>query len=115
MTILADNIRRSAHGRHRCGWCLRLIAAREQYRDLRQAQDGTVWTWREHLACGAFMLRHADPFDWPIEYPVEYYQELVEAYGDPLATRQWPSPTSVPTLVSFTESEAPALDDRSAP
>ena len=50
-TVLADTIRRAAHGRHRCGWCRQTIAAREQYRDLRMADYGTAWTWREHLAC----------------------------------------------------------------
>jgi hypothetical protein len=85
VTILADNIRRAAHGKHRCGWCQRPIAARERYRDVRQAEDGTVYTWREHLACAAFMHRHADPFDWPIEYPVEAYNEMVEMHGDPLS------------------------------
>ena len=51
MRVLASTIRRAAHGRHRCGWCHETIAARERYRDLRIADYGTVWTWREHLAC----------------------------------------------------------------
>lgn len=88
MTILADNIRRAAHSRHRCGWCQRTIAARERYRDIRQAQDGTVWTWREHLRCAAFVARHVDPFDWPIEFPDEVYRDLVEQHGDPLAVSE---------------------------
>lgn len=51
MTFLAEYTRKAAHGKHRCGWCWELIAQGEEYRDQRIADDGTVYTWREHIAC----------------------------------------------------------------
>ena len=51
VTLVTERVRRAAHGRHVCGWCHKNIAARERYRDQRCAGDGTMWTWREHLAC----------------------------------------------------------------
>jgi hypothetical protein len=50
-TLLAEHTRKAAHGRHRCGWCDEYITAGEHYNDQRVADEGTVYTWREHFAC----------------------------------------------------------------
>lgn len=84
MTVLSDRDRRAAHGRHRCGWCQRNIAAGETYRDIRQAYDGTVATWREHIVCGRFVQEHLDAADWPVEFPVEVFADLVADHGHPI-------------------------------
>lgn len=84
MTVLSDRARRAAHGLHRCGWCQRTIAAGETYRDVRQAVDGTVATWREHIVCGRFAQKHLDAWDWPVEFPVEVFADLVADHGHPL-------------------------------
>ena len=52
ITVLAETERRAAHGLHRCGYCGQNIAAREQYLDQRNCDNGTVWTFRSHLGCG---------------------------------------------------------------
>ena len=52
-TLLTEKVRRAAHGLHRCGWCGDKIAAGERYNDQRIADNGTVYTWREHRGCAA--------------------------------------------------------------
>lgn len=61
-TLLAEYKRKAAHGKHRCGWCLERIAAGEIYCDQRIADDGHVFTWREHITCGelAWAYLHSD-------------------------------------------------------
>lgn len=51
IAVLSERVRRAAHGRHRCGLCREPIAARSEYVDRRCADDGTAWTWREHIVC----------------------------------------------------------------
>lgn len=58
LECVTENIRKAAHGKHVCQLCLTRIAAGERYRDARMAEDGTMWTWREHLDCSEFMLLH---------------------------------------------------------
>lgn len=55
MIVLAEYRRKAAHGLHRCGYCGQAIAAREQYHDVRCADNGTAWTWRAHFRCEAFL------------------------------------------------------------
>lgn len=50
-TVLSEHHRRAAHGRHVCQLCRGRIAARTLYVDTRIADDGTVYTWREHSEC----------------------------------------------------------------
>ncbi len=76
-TVLADNIRKAAHGLHVCQLCRGRIAAGERYRDVRLADSGTVWTWREHLSCGDFIRRHVDRWDLADGYNCETYAELM--------------------------------------
>lgn len=62
-TLLAEYNRRAAHGLHRCGYCRRPIAAREQYLDQRIAAEGTVYTFRAHHACfSAYWSWMDDPY-----------------------------------------------------
>lgn len=69
MDVLADNIRRAAHGLHVCGLCRHRIDRGERYRDARIADDGTVWTWREHLRCGDFIRKATEPYgDADVDY-----------------------------------------------
>jgi hypothetical protein len=59
VTLLAHHTRRASNGRHRCGWCGKRIAAGERYTDQRIADNGTVYTWREHPACAARIWKWA--------------------------------------------------------
>lgn len=59
-TVLTEHIRRAAHGKHRCGWCGWCIVAGERYRDQRCADNGTAWTWREHLTCADLVREFMD-------------------------------------------------------
>lgn len=82
--LLAEHIRRAAHGNHRCGWCDEPIEADHVYRDQRIADDGRAYTWREHLRCAAFVWSHLDQFERDEVYdPRRTYAELVDEYGSP--------------------------------
>jgi hypothetical protein len=83
ITTLSDRDRVAAHGRHRCGFCGNRIAVGEKYNDSRVADMGTVWTFRAHLRCIAFLHEVVDPIDWEdgIDYPIfaDYVAENPEA------------------------------------
>ena len=67
-TLLAEYNRRAAHGLHRCGYCRRPIAAREQYLDQRIADDGSVYTFRAHHACDSAYWSWVDPFSGDVYF-----------------------------------------------
>lgn len=51
VALLASTYRRSAHGRHRCGYCGGFIPNGDRYLDQRCADSGQVWTFRAHSVC----------------------------------------------------------------
>lgn len=91
MTLLAQYLRRAAHGRHRCGWCGERIAQGEVYVDQRIAADRSVFTWREHRTCGSEVWRwlgRAGCYDIEGLNPRDVYAEM-------LAEKQLDPPTAV--------------------
>jgi predicted RNA-binding Zn-ribbon protein involved in translation (DUF1610 family) len=81
--ILANHIRRAAHGKHHCTWCGKRIDAHEQYRDTRCADNGTAWTWRAHLRCDDFVWKAAREAEWDVDDGLgpDDFRELV--HGNP--------------------------------
>lgn len=84
MILLADHVRRAAHGLHRCAWCGQYISAREQYRDTRCADNGTAWTWRSHLRCDDFIWKAAREAEWDTDDGLgpDDFRELVSEFPD---------------------------------
>lgn len=82
MKVLADNIRRAAHGKHRCGLCGHPIAARESYRDYRIADCGTAYTFRTHLRCESFATEVTDVYDREDGIDALMFADLVSDYRD---------------------------------
>jgi len=78
-TLLAHHKRRAAHGLHRCGWCGNHIVKGEQYTDQRIADDGTVWTWREHITCAAQFWHwwQEQGYGDEVENPREAFAEML--------------------------------------
>ena len=99
-TVLADHVRRAAHGLHRCALCGRPIPARTKYSDRRIADNGTAYTWREHLACADLLERAARYFAIGQDEAeaVTSWLEIVEEYQtetDALE-RGWPAVEAAP-------------------
>jgi hypothetical protein len=61
--VLSSRVRRATHGKHVCFLCRCKIDAGSRYNDARIADQGTVYTVREHLACIDFMHSHPDYWD----------------------------------------------------
>lgn len=81
-TLLAENVRRAAHGLHRCGICAGTIPARSHYLDQRVAGEGRVWTFRCHMSCHDFYWRlHRDFGLWDDDEiaPGDFRQYVLEA------------------------------------
>ena len=84
-TMLSQRTRKAAHGKHRCGYCRQPIAAGEKYDDARIADLGTVWTWRSHLRCLAFLRDVAEQDTWDDGIDAVLFADLVVEYSDAAA------------------------------
>ena len=57
-TTLTDRTR-TAHKEHRCDWCSTTIGRGDRYRDLRVADNGTVYRTKSHPSCDLLVLNYA--------------------------------------------------------
>lgn len=61
MDIISNELRR-ARKPHVCNWCGGSIAKGDTYRDQVNADGGSLWTWKNHVACGHFAAEYCEDY-----------------------------------------------------